>query len=322
MSVLKIHRKLSSHFNNALRLNRSQRLIHSSLKCLESNASTNSLKGGLSSQETSVLYRRVLRGISVVRARGHYAATLDPLAVHEEEYRFAKNLKESKHGAHYNEEHKPDVVRFFNPQKGTNAHEKNLSVDFDVIPIMGQSIDPLPYFDDEILNLSSDLFTNSNQLWSVNKLVKALKLTYAGPVGVEIGHVEIEGQKHWLLSKVEKNMSAIDSTSTWNKSSDKQRIRNIERLLRTEQACKVLNKKFPSSKVFGIEGCEALIPGLISMIGRGAHKWGMEGVEMGMAHRGRMNVLHDVLNKSFSSICKYILQRSAVQCSAVYCSVV
>eukprot|EP00605_Chrysophyceae_sp_TOSAG23-4_P001307 GSChrysophyteH1.ASY1.ANO1.1421.1 assembled CDS len=158
----------------------------------------------LSDREKQVLHRRVLRGLSAMRNRGHYAASLDPL--------------------------------------GSKGDGRYLDV-------------PLLRMDDDLYVTDGSSFKEQKR-WSVNEIVKALKGTYASNVGIETSHVENENQKNWLLCAVEKYMSPT-----------------------------------------------GLIPGLWAILERGSHKWGMEGVEMGMAHRGRMNVLHDVLGKSFRSIC-------------------
>ena len=61
-------------------------------------------------------------------------------------------------------------------------------------------------------------------------------------------------------------------------------------------------QKFPASKRFGLEGCEALIPGLQAGCARLAVH-GVQRVEIGMAHRGRLNVLHNLLDKSLGALC-------------------
>jgi 2-oxoglutarate dehydrogenase E1 component len=73
-------------------------------------------------------------------------------------------------------------------------------------------------------------------------------------------------------------------------------------LISTDLTASFFVEKFPSAKVFGIEGCEALVPALWAIIIE-ASNLGVEGIEMGLAHRGRMNILHNVLGKSLSSIC-------------------
>jgi 2-oxoglutarate dehydrogenase E1 component len=272
-------------------------------------------KKQLPPEELQLLYRRCLRGISAFRNRGHFAANLDPLQ------RQDKFLR----GAKFNEDDaEPEIVQFLKTYDGRNY-------DFNALPKMGQSFNVTPYLDDEILPLKNDLYLTRNdedpnglwsgkRLWSVNALVHALVGTYSSNVGVEFSHLESDAEKTWLLKKVEAQMGPDCSTWNYNTSASMslqssshsnprsrnqriQQMRNLNSLIRTHMATNFLNTKYPSSKVFGIEGCEALIPAMWAIIGRGAHKWGLEGVELGMAHRGRLNVLHDVLGKSFKDIC-------------------
>jgi 2-oxoglutarate dehydrogenase E1 component len=261
-----------------------------------STSNSKDVSSSLSSKEIEILRRRVLRGLSAMRNRGHYAATLDPLSNKQQQQLLGALV-----------DYEPDVVRFLKPAEDGSSEGYN----FSVIPKMGQSVNISPYLDKPLLSLYDDLYLkpdpldpedshNKHKLWSVNGIIKALQGTYAANVGVETSHVENEIQKSWLLNQVEAHMSP--EQSTWTRVDPLQQKRNLYRLIRTDHAAKFLSKKFPSAKVFGIEGCESLIPGLWAILERGSHKWGMEGVEMGMAHRGRVNVLHDVLGKSFRSI--------------------
>ena len=237
--------------------------------------------------EKQLLTRKILRIISAFRSQGHFAASLDPLC---------QDHFVEKRGASFKPENVPSLVHFI--KSGTKGH-----FDYNLLPDMGLKFDMGPYLDVETLNLDNDLYsTQKEKLWSVNELLRSLSGTYAGNVGVEISHLENDDDKRWLLSEIEKDMSPW--SSTWTKSDPKQQRRTLQRLLRTDHACKFLTKKYPSSKVFGIEGCESLIPGLFSIMGRAAHKHGLEGIELGMTHRGRLSVLHDILGKPFKSICK------------------
>ena len=93
-----------------------------------------------------------------------------------------------------------------------------------------------------------------------------------------------------------------------------------------------LANKFPSSKRFGLEGCDALIPALHAFV-RTTAGHGTERIEVSMAHRGRLNVLHNVLDKPLGALCsemegrqsafrvgdvKYHLGQS-VRCGAALC---
>ena len=63
-----------------------------------------------------------------------------------------------------------------------------------------------------------------------------------------------------------------------------------------------LATKFPSSKRFGLEGCEALMPALHAFC-RSAAAHGVQRIEVGMSHRGRLNVLHNLLDKPLGALC-------------------
>jgi len=88
----------------------------------------------------------------------------------------------------------------------------------------------------------------------------------------------------------------------WAGLSEDNQILVLKQLISTDLTATFLNEKFPAAKVFGIEGCESLIPGIHALL-QSASAQGMESVEMGMAHRGRMNVLVNVFNKPLRSIC-------------------
>lgn len=63
-----------------------------------------------------------------------------------------------------------------------------------------------------------------------------------------------------------------------------------------------LADRFPASKRFGLEGCESVIPGLSALCAR-ASRSGVSRIEIGMAHRGRLNVLHNLLGKPLGALC-------------------
>jgi 2-oxoglutarate dehydrogenase E1 component len=91
--------------------------------------------------------------------------------------------------------------------------------------------------------------------------------------------------------------------SRWEVTEPIDQKRNLKYLMHADHTAQFLNRKYPGSKVFGVEGCEALLPGMWAILSRATHKWGVEAVEMGMAHRGRMNILHDLLGKPLRTLC-------------------
>ena len=140
----------------------------------------------------------------------------------------------------------------------------------------------------------------SKSIWHVTQIIDFLVDTYCTNVGIEYSHVENDTQRKWIEDKVEGNLGPMK----WALRSSSDRRKVFEQLLRTQHTAAFLNKKFSNAKVFGIEGCEVLIPGLWAIVEEAA-KQGCEGIELGMAHRGRMNVLHNVLRKPLSTICNH-----------------
>ena len=214
-----------------------------------------------------------------MRDRGHYAASLDPLAKQEtEDKRRASWLPKS-------ESDHPDVVRMLRPYYTSSSSRK-------------LNLDP---FQLEDLNLSArfelpGVGRETEKLWTLPSLIAFLADTYCSNVGVEFP--EDDKQRQWL----EKRVEDLGGSMKWGLGSKEEKVQVLEQLMRVDRTANFLTRTFPSSKVFGIEGCDALIPGLWGVAETGS-SLGVECFEMGMAHRGRMNILHNFLQKSLSSIC-------------------
>jgi 2-oxoglutarate dehydrogenase complex dehydrogenase (E1) component-like enzyme len=131
-------------------------------------------------------------------------------------------------------------------------------------------------------NVSTEIY------YSLHQIIEALIRTYCNKVGIEISHIEDPQQKQWLLQQIERQMmthyspSSSLSSSRWCQATKSQQLENIHRLIKVDHSASFIKRKYPSSKVFGIEGCESLIPGVWALIQRGCFKWGVEGVELGM----------------------------------------
>ena len=82
----------------------------------------------------------------------------------------------------------------------------------------------------------------------------------------------------------------------------RRRARYLELLFRSHHLELFLAEKYPSSKRFGLAGCESLIPGLKALFDHAGHL-GIENIQLGMAHRGRLNVLVNLLQKPLESVC-------------------
>ena len=131
---------------------------------------------------------------------------------------------------------------------------------------------------------SSGSKSSSNVMYySFHQIIEALIRTYCNKVGIEISHIEDPQQKQWLLQQIERQMMTqySSSSSRWCQATKTQQLENINRLIKVDHSASFIKKKYPSSKVFGIEGCESLIPGIWALLQRGCFKWGLEGLELG-----------------------------------------
>lgn len=130
---------------------------------------------------------------------------------------------------------------------------------------------------------------------SLKDIVSRLQHIYCGNVGYEFEHIENKAQRDWLRKRIETSKGG-DFGLTVEK---KKRI--LEKLNGAVGFENFLAKKFVAQKRFGLEGGEGCIPGLDAMITRGA-SLGVKEVVIGMAHRGRLNVLSNIMGKTYSYI--------------------
>ena len=126
---------------------------------------------------------------------------------------------------------------------------------------------------------------------TLGALLERLQATYLGPVGFELAHVEPE-ERAWLLSQIE---------APWPKPSPEVRRRLLRGLLEASLFEAFLQKKYLGAKTFSVEGLESLIPLLQETLEEAARQ-GVREVVIGMAHRGRLNVLAHVVGKPFERI--------------------
>lgn len=126
---------------------------------------------------------------------------------------------------------------------------------------------------------------------SLGALLDRLEATYLGPVGWELAHVDPE-ERAWLLAQVE---------SPWPRPDPETRRRLLRALMEASLFEEFLQRKYLGAKTFSAEGLESLIPLLQEAILEAA-RHGVREVVLGMAHRGRLNVLAHVVGKPFERI--------------------
>ena len=123
-------------------------------------------------------------------------------------------------------------------------------------------------------------------------LLGVLRDAYCRTIGVEYMHIQNTDEQRWIQEHVE---------VTPEPSSKERKHRILERLNAAEAFEKFLATKYVGTKRFGIEGAESAIP-ILDEILSGAADDGLDGAVIGMAHRGRLNVLSNIMGKSYEAI--------------------
>ena len=129
---------------------------------------------------------------------------------------------------------------------------------------------------------------------NIREILEFLKKTYCGPIGYEYMHISNPVERKWIRDRIEKDDTAIQFTQN-----GKEAILN--KLIQAEGFEKFLHTKYVGTKRFGLDGAESLIPSLEQIIKIGGQSKVKE-IKIGMSHRGRLNVLANVLQKSYKRI--------------------
>ena len=140
---------------------------------------------------------------------------------------------------------------------------------------------------DTVYNTGSLVGPNQAPLREILSLLKEI---YSGHVGAEYMHINTTEEKRWIQSRLEGARGRGEYSAE-----QKQNI--LQRLISAEGLEKFLHVKYVGQKRFSLEGAESLIPLLDELVQR-AGEHGIKEIVMGMAHRGRLNVLVNILGKS------------------------
>ncbi|HCS27180.1 MAG TPA: 2-oxoglutarate dehydrogenase E1 component, partial [Spongiibacteraceae bacterium] len=125
---------------------------------------------------------------------------------------------------------------------------------------------------------------------TLGEIHEALEKTYCSTVGAEFMHIVNTEERQWIQQRME----SVRSRPAYGEDVKRHLL---ERLTAAEGLEKSLGSKFPGTKRFGLEGGESLIPMMDTMIQRGG-AYGAKEIVIGMAHRGRLNVLVNILGKN------------------------
>ena len=142
-----------------------------------------------------------------------------------------------------------------------------------------------PIFIDNVLGLETA---------SINQMLDILRRTYCGTVALEFMHISDPEEKAWLQERIEGPDKEIAFTKEG-------KLAIFQKLVEAEGLEKFIDVKYTGTKRFGLDGGEAMIPALEQIIKRGGNL-GVKEIVLGMPHRGRLNVLTNVMAKPFEAL--------------------
>jgi len=129
---------------------------------------------------------------------------------------------------------------------------------------------------------------------TLGKLLERLRNTYCRSIGVQYMHIEDLSVRRWLQRRMETTQNRLQL------SRDEQ-LRILTRLTDAVTFEEFIRRKFPGAKTFSLDGSESLIP-LLDLAIEKAGRQGIQEIVFGMAHRGRLNVLANIMGKSARQI--------------------
>jgi 2-oxoglutarate dehydrogenase E1 component len=142
-----------------------------------------------------------------------------------------------------------------------------------------------PIFIDHVLGL---------EYATIRQMLEILKRTYCSTLGVEFMHISNPTEKAWIQERIEGPDKGIDFTPEGKKAI-------LSKLIEAEGFEQFIDVKYKGTKRFGLDGGESLIPALEQIIKRGG-AMGLKEAVLGMAHRGRLNVLTNVMAKPHRAV--------------------
>ncbi len=129
---------------------------------------------------------------------------------------------------------------------------------------------------------------------TVRQILAILRRTYCRKIGVQFMHITSPAQKSWIQQRIEGEEKGVRFTEQGKRAI-------LNKLIESETFEKFCDVKYTGTKRFGLDGAEAMIPALEQIIKRGG-QLGVKDIILGMAHRGRLNVLCNVMGKPFRAI--------------------
>ncbi len=127
---------------------------------------------------------------------------------------------------------------------------------------------------------------------TLRQMLEILRKTYSGHIGAEYMHISDPGQRAWIQERIEGQEAGFTT---------KGKIAILKKLIEAEAFERFLDVKYTGTKRFGLDGGESIVPALEQIIKRGG-QLGVGEIVIGMPHRGRLNVLANVMAKPYRAI--------------------
>jgi 2-oxoglutarate dehydrogenase E1 component len=176
----------------------------------------------------------------------------------------------------------------------------------EIVPDLALQFHQLSTADLDTVFQTGSLYIGSDSA-TLGEILHSLESTYCGTIGAEFMHIVDTDERHWVMQRMESVRSRPDYSAAV-------RRQLLSELTKAEGLEKSLGSKYPGTKRFGLEGGESLIPALTEMIQRcGAYR--AKEIVIGMAHRGRLNVLINILGKKPSELFAEFEGRASYQSS-------
>jgi 2-oxoglutarate dehydrogenase E1 component len=177
-----------------------------------------------------------------------------------------------------------------------NAYRVRGHLIADIDPLHAMPLHHHPELDIEtygltIWDLDREFITGGlagREFTTLREILDILQRAYCGKVGIEYRHIQSKEQKVWIREQIRIHFVEPQPISPEIKK------QLLQKLIAAEQFERFLHTKYLGQKRFSLEGCETIIP-LLDQLIKGAATRGVEDITLGMAHRGRLNVLANVV---------------------------
>ena len=228
----------------------------------------------------------------LIGQHGFYDGIFSDLAINYPPLRWAEDYNPSLLGGdRFSEqaEKQANVLQLINAYR-IRGH---LLADIDPLNMTSQHSSELEleHFGLTIWDLDREFITgglHGEKTATLRRILDILQKAYCGKVGIEYRHIQSKEEKEWIRARVREHFVDTEPLAP------ELRKELLQKLIEAEQFEQFLHKKYLGQKRFSLEGCETVIPMLDRLV-EGASERGVDEIYMGMAHRGRLNVLANIV---------------------------